>query len=214
MNEHYPFVLPPLPYPYDSLEPQLDAATMALHHDRHFAAYVEQLNRALAPYPAYWQLSLEALLLGWAALPDTIRQTVRENAGGVYHHSLYFDSLSPAGKSSPQPPLSGAIAAAFGSEAALRSALRTAALSVFGSGWVTLAADGAGRLSLIKTGNQDTALPLLPLLVVDVWEHAHYLRYQNRRGEYFDNWYLKIDWGKVSRRYAAHLTNRPPYPLP
>lgn len=212
MDQHYPFSLPPLPYPYDALLPQLAERTLHFHHDKHFAAYVENLNRLLADQPAYQNWSLEHLCQDWCQLPEEIRQGVRNNAGGVYSHDLYFKTLSPVPSSAPSGLLNGAITRDFNNLASLKTALKTAALGQFGSGWAWLVCDKDGRLSVQKTANQDTPLPLRPLLCCDVWEHAYYLQYQNRRDEYFENWWQIVNWPGVSQCYATSLTHRPRYP--
>lgn len=214
METHYPFTLPSLPYPYDALEPEIDAKTLQFHHDKHFSTYVDNLNNLLAPYPAYHHWTLEALCTNWAELPDEIRQGVRNNAGGVYNHDLYFRTLHALPPSNPQPPLDGAISRAFGDMDGLKTALKNASTTVFGSGWACLCVDHDGNLSIQKTANQDTTLPLTPLLCCDVWEHAYYLQYQNRRGDYFDAWWRLIDWPQLSRLYEAQGKNRPPVPQP
>jgi Fe-Mn family superoxide dismutase len=214
MEEHYPFTLPPLPYGYDALEPGISARTLHFHHDKHFAAYVDNLNKLLAEYPAYQKWPLQRLCRDWAELPCEIRQGVRNNAGGVYNHDLYFEDLSPAPASSPLPPLDGAVAWTFGEPVRLRGILKNAALTQFGSGWAWLCADREGQLAVVKTANQDTPLQIKPLLCCDVWEHAYYLDYQNRRGEYFDNWWRLINWPRVSREYGIFLSGRLPIPQP
>ena len=186
MDQHYPYTLPPLAFPYDALEPELSAKTMHFHHDKHFAAYIDNLNALLKDHPEYQTWTLEQLCQDWCQLPEDIRQGVRNNAGGVYLHDLYFANLHPTPVSSPVPPLDGAIARYFGDLPGLKSAMKTAALGQFGSGWACLCAGPDGTLSVVKTANQDTPLPLKPLLCCDVWEHAYYLDYQNRRGDYFD----------------------------
>ncbi len=209
---HYPFSLPPLPYGYEALLPELDERTLHFHHDKHFATYVENLNKLLENQPAYQSWSLEQLCRDWASLPEEIRQGVRNNAGGVYNHDLYFRTLAPGPASAPEGSLAGAVERDLGGLDALRAALKTAALGQFGSGWAWLVSDCEGRLSIQKTANQDTPLPLIPLLCCDVWEHAYYLQYQNRRGDYFDAWWRRINWPEVSRQYEALLQNRPRCP--
>ena len=201
--KHYPFSLPPLPYDYEALQPGLDAKTLCFHHDKHFSAYVEQLNQLLAPYPAYHNWSLDRLCRDWFQLPEAIRQGVRNNAGGVYNHDLYFTGMAPGPASSPTGPLANAIEQTFGDLQALKSTLKTAALGQFGSGWAWLTCDPSGNLSVCKTPNQDTPLPLIPLLCCDVWEHAYYLQYQNRRANYFDAWWSFINWPWVSQTYIS-----------
>lgn len=214
MEAHYPFTLPPLPFAYDALAPELDERTMHFHHDKHFAAYIDNLNRLLADRPEYQDWPLEKLMQNWAELPEEIRQGVRNNAGGVYNHDLYFNTLRPMPASSPEGALRGAIDRDFGSFQELKSAMKTAALGQFGSGWAWLVSDGDGRLSVRKTPNQDSPLPLIPLLGCDVWEHAYYLPYQNRRGDYFEAWWRLADWPGVSRAYEKIAGGRTPYPNP
>lgn len=209
MDRHYPFTLPPLPYAYDALQPQLDARTLCFHHDKHFAAYVDNLNRILEGHPAYQDWPLERLCLEWPALPEDIRQEVRNNAGGVFNHDLYFKTMAPAPSAPPEGALDRAITRDLGSLSALKAAMRSAALGQFGSGWAWLASGRDGRLFVLKTPNQDTPLPLIPLLCCDVWEHAYYLQYQNRRAEYFENWWQLVDWPLLSRAYEALLEDRP-----
>ena len=206
MEAHYPFTLPPLPFAYDALLPGLDERTLHFHHDKHFAAYIDNLNALLKDHPEYQTWTLEQLCQDWCQLPEDIRQGVRNNAGGVYLHDLYFANLHPTPVSSPVPPLDGAIARYFGDLPGLKSAMKTAALGQFGSGWACLCAGPDGTLSVVKTANQDTPLPLKPLLCCDVWEHAYYLDYQNRRGDYFDAWWRLADWPKVSRANELHLS--------
>ena len=208
-DEHYPFSLPPLPYAYDALEPQLDARTLYFHHDKHFAAYVDALNAVLEQLPDAQNWTLEQLCLNWADLPEPQRQTVRRQAGGVWNHGLYFRTLRPTPASAPESPLREAIDRDFGSLMHCKAALRQASLGVFGSGWAYLTADRTGSLSIRCTANQDTPLPLRPLLCCDVWEHAYYLLYQNRRAEYWENWWQLIDWPQVSQQYADWMAQRP-----
>lgn len=214
MEAHYPFTLPPLPYAYDALLPELDERTLHFHHDKHFAAYVDNLNKLLKDYPEYHDWPLERLMEDWAELPEDIRQGVRNNAGGVYNHDLYFNTLHPTPATSPGPVLQGAIDRDFGDLQGLKAALRSAALGQFGSGWAWLAADRDGRLSVRRTPNQDSPLPLFPLLGCDVWEHAYYLPYQNRRDEYFEAWWRLVDWPEVTRRYEERAFPQTPYPNP
>ena len=212
MEQHYPFSLPPLPYAYDVLLPQIDEKTLHFHHDKHFAAYVDNLNKLLADQPEYQSWSLEQLCRDWCQLPDDIRQSVRNSAGGVYNHDLYFKTMAPAPASVPSGDLAGAVIRDFGDLQALKDALKTAALGVFGSGWAWLVSDREGRLSVQKTANQDTPLPLCPLLTCDVWEHAYYLQYQNRRAEYFENWWQLVDWPQLSEVYRLRRTTLPRCP--
>ena len=214
MEAHYPFTLPPLPYAYDALLPELDERTMHFHHDKHFNTYVENLNKLLQDHPQYHDWSLERLMQDWPELPEDIRQGVRNNAGGVYNHDLYFKTLHPAPPSAPGPALQQAIDRDFGDLQGLKAAMRSAALGQFGSGWAWLVTDRDGHLSVRKTPNQDSPLPLTPLLGCDVWEHAYYLPYQNRRDEYFEAWWRLVDWPGVTLRYGELTSPRTQYPAP
>lgn len=214
MEAHYPFTLPPLPYAYDALLPELDERTMHFHHDKHFNTYVENLNKLLQDHPQYHDWSLERLMQGWPELPEDIRQGVRNNAGGVYNHDLYFKTLAPGGASSPAGPLADAVVRDFGDLEGLKTAMKNAALGQFGSGWAWLITDREGHLSVRKTPNQDSPLPLTPLLGCDVWEHAYYLPYQNRRDEYFEAWWRLVDWPGVTLRYGELTSPRTQYPAP
>ena len=202
MEQHYPFTLPPLPYGYDALAPELIEKVLYFHHDKHFAAYVDALNQLLERTPAYQSWPLWKLCLNWEELPDGLRQGVRNNAGGVFNHDLYFRTLHPLPVSAPDTALEGAVVRDFGGMAGLKEAMRKAALGQFGSGWAWLIADAEDGLHIVKTPNQDTPLRarVRPLLLVDVWEHAYYLQYQNRRAEYLDRWFGLIDWQAVESR--------------
>ena len=160
MESHYPFTLPPLPYGYDALLPEVGERTLHFHHDKHFATYVENLNKLLEKHPAAQSWPLEKLVQEWPSLPEDIRQGVRNNAGGVYNHDLYFKTLAPGAASSPSGPLEAAVSKGFGDLDGLKNALKTAALGQFGSGWAWLVSDGEGRLSVVKTPNQDTPLQI------------------------------------------------------
>ena len=212
MESHYPFTLPLLPYDYDALLPELDEKTLHFHHDKHFAAYADTLNKLLADQPDYQSWPLEKLCQDWCQLPEEIRQGVRNNAGGVYNHDLYFRTMHPTPVSSPTGALRDAVDRDFGGLSELKAAMKNAALGQFGSGWAWLVTDGDGRLSVHKTPNQDTPLPLMPLLCCDVWEHAYYLLYQNRRAEYFENWWQLVDWPQLSETYRLRRTNLPRFP--
>lgn len=214
METQYPFTLPPLPYGYDALMPEIDERTLHFHHDKHFQTYVDNLNKLLEANPAYQDWSLERLVRDWAQLPEDIRQGIRNNAGGVYNHDLYFKTMAPGPATEPEGPLADAIVRDFGDLHGLKTAMKTAALGQFGSGWAWLVSDGDGKLSVRKTANQDAPLPLIPLLPADVWEHAYYLDYQNRRGDYFDGWWRRVDWPDVSAAYTGLLKHRPLYPAP
>lgn len=173
---------------------------------------MDALNQLLERTPAYQSWPLWKLCLNWEELPDGLRQGVRNNAGGVFNHDLYFRTLHPLPVSAPDMALEGAVVRDFGGMAGLKEAMRKAALGQFGSGWAWLSADGEGHLAVQKTANQDTPLPLIPLLCCDVWEHAYYLQYQNRRADYFEAWWRLVDWPEVSRLYTGCLACRPPRP--
>lgn len=209
METHYPFSLPPLPYGYDALLPEIGERTLHFHHDKHFQTYVDNLNKLLEKHPDLQVWPLEKLVRDWSCAPEEIRQGIRNNAGGVYNHDLYFKTLAPGPAASPSGALDDAVHRDFGGPENLKAAMKDAALGQFGSGWAWLASDQDGRLSVVKTANQDVPLPLFPLLPCDVWEHAYYLDYQNRRGDYFESWWRKVDWPGLSEKYQAWLENRP-----
>lgn len=202
MNEHYPFELVPLPYHYNALEPYIDAQTVTVHHDGHLKAYVDNLNRTLEKYPALHNWSLRRLILENCRLPYQIQTPVRNNAGGVYNHELYFSILNPGG-SGASGRLEKAIEAAFGSMEAFYAKLKETALGVFGSGYAWLVVNGMGRLRIVSTSNQDTPLPynFCPVLNLDVWEHAYYLKYQNRRADYIDGYLHVLNLTEAERNY-------------
>jgi Fe-Mn family superoxide dismutase len=202
LAKHYPFTLEPLPYDYDALVPYIDARTLHFHHDKHLQTYVDNLNKALENYPEYHDCSLEDLLLQNEELPDEIRTAVKNNAGGVYNHELYFACMGKVNHSMPSGALLDAINESFGSFDQWKEEMKAAALAQFGSGWAYLVEDEDAKLSIVKTPNQDTPLPmgLKPVVLVDVWEHAYYLQYQNRRAEYVDNWFATVDWDAVALR--------------
>jgi len=197
------YELPPLPYAYDALEPHIDEATMHLHHEKHHATYVSRANEALAG-TEWADTPVEEVLKSLDALPDGIRTVVRNNGGGHYNHSLFWESMSPSGGGAPSGALADAIDAAFGSFDELKGAIRARGLGQFGSGWSWLVLDG-GRLAVLGAPNQDNPIShgQVPLLGVDVWEHAYYLKYQNRRPDYIEAWFNVVDWDKVAERFAA-----------
>ena len=201
MSKHYPFTLEPLPYAYDALSPVLDARTLEFHHDKHLQTYVDNLNAALKDAPSYHTWELERLILQLDSLPENLRTPVRNNAGGVYNHELYFASMT-GGESRPGPAMLRELEKAFGSYEAWKEQMKQAALTQFGSGWAWLIADAEDGLHIVTTPNHDTPLRarVHPLLLVDVWEHAYYLQYQNRRAEYLDRWFGLIDWQAVESR--------------
>ncbi len=202
-EETYPFIARPLPYEYDALIPVLDQETLSFHHDKHYKTYVDNLNNALADYPELQGMSLRELLININSLPAEIRTAVRNNGGGVYNHELYFDSMmSPMGLV-PSVILAEAIDRDFGSYKQWKEQMKQAAVGKFGSGWAWLVTDKKGNLSIVQTANQDVPdlEELTPLLLVDVWEHAYYLQYQNRRADYVEGWFDLINWRKAGKRY-------------
>ena len=199
------FELPPLPYAEDALEPHIDARTMSIHHDKHHAAYTNNLNNALGDYPDLAAKSIEELLGDLASIPEGIRTAVRNNGGGYANHNLFWSVMSPDGGDKPVGELGAAIAGAFGSFDDFKNAFAKAAMTRFGSGWAWLYVDAGGKLAVTSTANQDS--PLMeggtPIMGLDVWEHAYYLNYQNRRGDYIAAWWNVVDWGAAAANYAA-----------
>jgi Fe-Mn family superoxide dismutase len=196
--------LPSLPYDFNALEPHIDARTMEIHHGKHHQAYVNNLNAALDKHPELHQKGLEDLLRGINTVPEAIRTVVRNNGGGHHNHSLFWTWMSPKGGGEPGGALADALKTAFGDFAKFKEALSAAAVSRFGSGWGWLAWSN-GKLEVYSTANQDS--PLMegktPLLGVDVWEHAYYLKYQNRRPDYVAAWWNVVNWAEVGKRFAA-----------
>ncbi len=196
------FIVPELKYGYDSLEPHIDAETMRLHHDKHHAAYVANLNKAIEGRP-YADWSIEALVRDWSKLPEEIRATVRNNAGGHYNHSILWSTIGPNGGGKPEGRLGEAVDKELGGFDGLKKELTKAALGRFGSGWAWLSLDPLKRLVVASTPNQDSPLAEggYPLVGIDVWEHAYYLKYQNRRADYIEAFFAIIDWKEVGSRY-------------
>ncbi len=199
--------LPALPYAYDALEPHIDAKTMEIHHSRHHQTYVTNLNAALADLPELAALPLEALLARIDSLPAQVQGAVRNHGGGHANHSLFWQVMSPAGGGEPGGELAAAMERDLGGLEAFKQAFTQAALSRFGSGWAWLVVDGRGKLQVVSSANQDSPLMegLTPILGLDVWEHAYYLKYQNKRPDYIAAFYNVIDWDEVARRYVAAL---------
>jgi superoxide dismutase, Fe-Mn family len=197
------FEVPPLPYGYDALEPTIDDETMHLHHDKHHQAYVTNANKALEG-TEWADKPVEEVLQNLQAIPDDKRNAVRNNAGGHYNHSLFWQWMSPDGGGEPDGPLGDAIAAAFGSFSDFKDKIKAAGVGQFGSGWAWLVRDGSG-LAVVSTPNQDSPISdgKTPLLGVDVWEHAYYLKYQNKRPDYIDAWWNVVNWPKVAADFAA-----------
>ena len=204
LAQHYPFVLPPLGYANDAVESAVDAQTMGIHHDKHHATYVTNLNKALETQTALQTKTLRELLTGLATVPDGVRNAVRNNGGGHANHALYWALLAPKGAKAPSGALASAIMRDFGSVAACLAAMKTAGLGQFGSGWSWLVRDGGGKLTVRSTANQDTPLTdgQRPVVGIDVWEHAYYLKYQNRRSDYLDAVLAAINWDSAAAAYA------------
>ncbi len=200
-----PFDLPPLPYAFDALEPHIDAMTMEIHHDKHHKTYVTSLNTALEGLDALKGKSVETILAGIAEVPEAKRQAIINHGGGHYNHTLFWDILTPGGAKAPTADVAKAIDAACGSFDSFKTQFEDAAKKRFGSGWAWLVADPSGKLEVLSTANQDC--PLMsgktPILGLDVWEHAYYLHYQNRRPDYITAFWNVINWDKVGERYAA-----------
>jgi len=197
------YEVPPLPYDYAALEPHIDEQTMRLHHDKHHQAYVDKANGALDG-TEHDGKPIEEVVANLDALPDNIRGVVRNNGGGHLNHSLFWESMSPDGGGEPAGDLAGAIDDAFGSFDAFKEQFEAAGVGQFGSGWAWLVVDG-GALKVTSSANQDNPVTngQAPLLGNDVWEHAYYLKYNNRRPEYLKAWWNVVDWGKVAERFAA-----------
>jgi Fe-Mn family superoxide dismutase len=200
-----PFVLPKLPYAYDALEPHIDVRTMEIHHSKHHQAYITNANKALEGRPELLSLSGEVLLSRLESVPEPLRTTLRNNVGGHVNHSFFWEALSPRGGGEPQGALAEAIGASFGSFDVFKAQFADAAAKRFGSGWAWLVVVD-GRLSIRSTANQDSPLMegAVPVLGLDVWEHAYYLKYQNRRAEYVAAFWNVVDWNAAGRRYAMH----------
>lgn len=205
-NDFYKFINLPLPYAFDAMEPFIDAKTMELHHNRHLQAYIDNLNKALEEHPELQQLPLEALVTPPRTLPAANWTAIRNNAGGVYNHRFFFDGLMPAASAkAPAGLLLEELIKTYGSFDAFKTAFKAAALSVFGSGYAWLVVDSAGDLKIITTANQDTPLTwgLCPVLAIDVWEHAYYLKHYNLRADYIDDWFNVINWNRANSLFAA-----------
>jgi Fe-Mn family superoxide dismutase len=195
--------VPPLPYDYGALEPHIDEQTMRIHHDKHHQAYVDKVNAALAG--TEWEDSdIEDVLTSLDRIPEDKRAAVRNNGGGHYNHTLFWESMKQNGGGEPGGELGDSLASAFGSFADFQAQLKDAGVNQFGSGWAWLVTSGGG-LAIVSTPNQDNPISAgqRPLLGVDVWEHAYYLKYQNRRPDYIDAWWNTVDWEKVAERFAA-----------
>lgn len=203
MNGHYKFINFPLPYSYNAMEPYIDEKTMRLHHDKHLQTYIDNLNNALSKYPQFHNWTLEQLIINIPSLPKDIQTAVNNNGGGVFNHRLYFSNLANPSSMQPVQILGDAIQQEFGSYEAFKKQFKTAALSVFGSGYAWLVVNAAGQLNIITTQNQDTPFPLgmCPILNLDVWEHAYYLKHYNLRADYIDNWFHIVNWDNANQNY-------------
>jgi superoxide dismutase, Fe-Mn family len=198
-----PYEVPPLPYDYTALEPHIDEQTMHLHHDKHHQAYVDNANKALAG--TEWEdRPVEAVLANLEILPDELRTAVRNNAGGHANHSVFWEIMSPDGGGDPSGPLANAINDTFDSVDELKKLMNDTGVKRFGSGWSWLVYDGTG-LAVYSTANQDSPISNsdVPLLGIDVWEHAYYLKYQNRRPEYLEAWWNVVNWDAVQKNYES-----------
>lgn len=199
------FQLPPLPYAYDALEPYIDARTMEIHHDKHHNTYVTNLNAAIEKESALQNKGIEEILRHIDQVPESIRTAVQNNGGGHANHTLYWEVMTPGGSKEPTGELAQAINSAFGSFEGFKEQFSKAGAGRFGSGWAWLVVTKDGKLAVYSTANQDS--PLLkgdtPVLAMDVWEHAYYLKYQNRRADYINAFFNVINWDKVAEKYAA-----------
>ncbi len=200
-NDYYPFINLPLPYDYDALEPYIDTKTMQLHHDRHLQTYIDNLNAVLKENPRLQKFSLEQLIRGAHRLPRELQTRVRNNAGGVYNHRFFFENMTPSSQE-PSGVLADAVDRTFGGPEAFEKKFTEAALSVFGSGYAWLVSD-RGRLRIITSPNQNTPLEegLCPILNLDVWEHAYYLKHYNRRADYIPDWFNVVNWDRAEDNY-------------
>ena len=197
------FELPALPYAFDALEPFIDSTTMQIHHDKHHAAYVNNLNGALEKHPELASKSLEDLLKDLNSVPEDIRPVVRNHGGGTWNHTMFWEIMAPKAGGEPAGTLNGAIASTFGNFANFKAEFEKAANGRFGSGWAWLVKKTDGGLAVVSTANQDNPMSegMTPLLGLDVWEHAYYLKYQNRRADYVTSWWNVVNWAEVGRRF-------------
>ena len=204
------YELPPLPYDYSALEPYIDTQTMQLHHDKHHQAYVTAVNNALKDQSQFASLPIEDLIRRLNEVPESIRTVVRNNGGGHVNHSMFWQIMKPNGGGEPTGALASAIQSTFGSFDAFKTAFNDAGTKRFGSGWAWLVLDSSGKLQVTSTANQDS--PFMegryPVMGNDVWEHAYYLKYQNRRPEYLNAWWNVVNWDEISRRYEQGRRGR------
>ncbi|MBO9323743.1 MAG: superoxide dismutase [Roseiflexus sp.] len=197
------FTLPPLPYDFSALEPHIDTMTMQIHHGKHHQAYVTNLNAALEGHPSLQNATIEEILSNINDVPESIRQAVINNGGGHHNHTLFWNIMGPNGGGEPTGALARAINDTFGSFAEFKTKIKDAGIKRFGSGWAWLVKDKDGKLHIYSTPNQDSPLMQghIPILGVDVWEHAYYLKYQNRRPDYIDAWWNTVNWEAVAARF-------------
>ena len=200
----YPFKLPELGYAYDALEPHIDAKTMEIHHSKHHAAYTNNLNAALEKYPDLQKREAEDLIRNILQVPDDARGPIRNNGGGYINHNLFWEIMTPGGGNKPTGKLAKEIDSTFGGFDAFKEAVQKAGVGRFGSGWAWLTVDAGGKLQVTSTANQDSPISdgLTPLLGVDVWEHAYYLKYQNKRPDYITAWWNVVNWDVVGQKYG------------
>lgn len=206
-QEYYRFVNELLPYSYAALEPYIDVETMYLHHSKHLQTYIDKLNQTLSMYPYLQMYSLEELLYNVETLPKEVQVPIQNNGGGVYNHRFYFQGIMPGSGREPMGALLDAITQEFGSFSEMKKKLKEAALSVFGSGYGWLVKDENGKLQIMTTANQDTPLPkkMCPVLNVDVWEHAYYLKHYNLRADYIEDWFAVVNWEVAEENYKKCL---------
>jgi Fe-Mn family superoxide dismutase len=199
--------LPPLPYPYEALEPTIDTQTMHLHHEKHHAAYVNNLNAALEKHPELASKTPEQLIVNINAIPEDIRAAVRNNGGGHVNHSMFWNIMQPNGGGNPDGAVAKAIQETFGGFADFQTKFNDAGTKQFGSGWAWLARDKSGKLVVLSTPNQDNPLSqgLYPVMGNDVWEHAYYLKYNNRRPDYLKAWWSVVNWKEVNKRFEEAM---------
>jgi Fe-Mn family superoxide dismutase len=200
-----PFKLPMLPYEYDALEPHIDARTMEIHYSKHHAGYTNNLNNALDGYPDFQSKSIEEILANLNAIPEAIRTAVRNNGGGFVNHTLFWNVMGTNGGGTPGGALAEAINDKFGDFESFKDLFSKAGATRFGSGWAWLALKSGGELEVLSTPNQDSPITqgMTPILGLDVWEHAYYLKYQNRRGDYIAAWWNVVNWAAVEKNYIS-----------
>jgi Fe-Mn family superoxide dismutase len=199
------FTLPPLPYAFDALEPHIDAKTMEIHHDKHHGTYVTNANNALEKHPEFAKKSVEDLLWGINDVPEDIRTVIRNNAGGHANHSIFWTIMKPGGGGNPTGRIADAIKSTFSGYDAFKEQVAKAGVGQFGSGWAWLTVDKAGKLAIKGYPNQDSPYmdELTPIMGVDVWEHAYYLKYQNRRADYIAAWWNTLNWDAINERFGT-----------